>query len=68
MVLSDQAILEYKAFNHAAVLEMAAEAEVPEVDQDEVAAYIGEQVRGPHEGNVIRYRLLPDDLDGFDLG
>jgi len=27
--------------------------------------YIGNQFRGLHEGNVIRYRLRPEDLAGI---
>jgi hypothetical protein len=47
------------------VLAMAASAHIPEVDRKAVVAYVVAQVRGLHEGNVIRYRLKPEDLHGL---
>ena len=44
---------------------MAAEADIPEADREEVVYYIGNEFRGLHEGNVIRYRLRPEDLTGI---
>ena len=61
-------ILEFKSFRGDEVVAMAVEARVPEADRDAVVLYVKEQVRGLHEGNVIRYRLRPDDLDGVELG
>ena len=46
---------------------MAAEAGVSEADLEDVVAYVAEQLAGLHEGNVIRYRLQPTDLDGVTL-
>ena len=58
-------VLEFKAFRKDQVLAMATEAGIPEGDLDAVVAYGGQQVRGLHEGNVIRYRLRPADLEGL---
>lgn len=58
-------VLEFKAFRKDQVLAMATEAGIPEGDLDAVVAYVGQQVRGLHEGNVIRYRLRPADLEGL---
>lgn len=61
-------VLEFKAFQADEVLAMATEAGIPEDDLDAVVAYVGQQMRGLHEGNVIRYRLRPADLDGLVQG
>ena len=58
-------MLDFKAFRKDEVLAMAAEAGIPKDDLDAVVAYVGQQVRGLHEGNVIRYRLRPADLEGL---
>ena len=50
-----------------AVDEMALAAGVPDADRADVVAYVREQIAGLHEGNVIRYRLKPDDLEGVNL-
>jgi len=47
---------------------MATEAGVPDADQEGVVAYVGEQLAGLHEGNAIRYRLSPADLEGLNQG
>jgi hypothetical protein len=44
---------------------MAAEAGIPEEDRAQVVNYVGQEFRGLHEGNVIRYRLRPEDLVGI---
>ena len=44
---------------------MTAEADIPEADREEVVNYIGNEFRGLHEGNVIRYRLRPEELAGI---
>jgi len=44
---------------------MAAEADIPEADREKVVNYIGNEIQGLHEGNVIRYRLRPEDLAGI---
>jgi hypothetical protein len=46
---------------------MAAAKNIPEGDREEVVAYVGAQFKGLHEGNVIRYRLKPEDLADVDL-
>ena len=61
-------VLEFKAFDHDQVLAMATVAGVPEADREGVVAYVRDQLAGLHEGNVIRYRLKPDDLEGVDQG
>jgi len=60
-----RSVLEFKAFRAEKVLAMATEAGIPEDDRDAVVAYVGQQVRGLHEGNVIRYKLRPADLEGL---
>jgi len=60
-----RSVLEFKAFRADEILAMATAAGIPEDDRNAVVAYVGEQVRGLHEGNVIRYRLRPADLDGL---
>ena len=58
-------VLDYKAFDPDAVMAMAEAKNVPEEDREEVVAYIGAQFNGLHEGNVIRYKLKPEDLAGI---
>jgi Fic family protein len=58
-------VLDYKGFRADEVGAMADRANIPERDRDAVVAYVGEQVRGLHEGNVIRYRLRPEDLSNL---
>lgn len=60
-------VVEFKEFRHEEVRAMAAEAGVPEADRDEVVAYVKEQLAGLHEGNVIRFRLKAEDLEGVNL-
>jgi len=62
-----RSVLEFRGFRHGDLMTMAAEAGVPEADQEGVVAYVAEQLAGLHEGNVIRYRLKPSDLDGVTL-
>ena len=56
-------VLDWKAFRSARVAAMAAEAGIPEEDLAQVVDYIGQEFRGLHEGNAIRYRLRPADLE-----
>ena len=60
-------VLEFKEFRNDAVDEMALAAGVSEADRADVVTYVREQIAGLHEGNVIRYRLKPDDLEGMKL-
>ena len=60
-------VLDWKAFHSARVAAMAAEAGIPEADRSQVVNYIEQEFRGLHEGNVIRYRLRPDDLEAMGL-
>jgi len=60
-----RSVLEWKAFRPELTMAMAAEADIPEADREEVVNYVGNEFRGLHEGNVIRYRLRPEDLKGI---
>jgi hypothetical protein len=60
-----RSVLEWKAFRSELIMAMAAEADIPEADREEVVNYVGNEFRGLHEGNVIRYRLRPEDLTGI---
>ena len=60
-----RSVLEWKTFRPELIMAMAAEADIPEPDREEVVHYIGNEFRGLHEGNVIRYRLRPEDLTGI---
>ena len=60
-----RSVLDWKAFRSENVMAMAAEAGIPEVDRENVVNYVGHEFRGLHEGNVIRYRLRPEDLAGI---
>jgi Fic family protein len=62
-----RSVLEWKAFRPDNVMAMAAQAQIPEADRRQVVDYVGQQFRGLHEGNVIRYRLRPSDLEGVLL-
>jgi hypothetical protein len=57
-----RSVLDWKAFRPESIMAMAADADIPEADRQQVADYIGQEFRGLHEGNVIRYRLRPEDL------
>jgi hypothetical protein len=61
-----RSVLEWKSFNAANVMDLAAESNIPEEDRQLVVDYVGAQFRGLHEGNAIRYRLRPGDLAGLD--
>ena len=56
-------VLEWKAFRPEDVIAMAAADGIPDADREQVAAYIGQEFHGLHEGNAIRYRLRPEDLE-----
>ena len=60
-----RSVLEWKAFRPELIMAMANEAGIPEADREEVVNYIGNEIRALHEGNVIRYRLRPEDLSGI---
>jgi Fic family protein len=60
-----RSVLEWKEFRPDDVMAMAARAEIPEADRLQVVDYVSRQFRGLHEGNVIRYRLRPSDLEGI---
>ncbi len=59
-----RSVLEWKAFRPEDIMAMAVEAGIPEADREQVVTYAGNEFRGLHEGNIIRYRLRPEDLAG----
>lgn len=61
-----RSVLEWKGFRPDRIGSMAAEAGIPGADREQVVDYVGDQFRGLHEGNVIRYRLRPEDLAGIE--
>jgi len=58
-----QSVIEWKAFRYENILSMAEEADIPEEDRREVVDYVRREFQGLHEGNVIRYKLRPGDLE-----
>ncbi len=61
-------VLDWKGFSPDHVRAMADEAGIPKADCEQVVDYVGHEFRGLHEGNVIRYRLRPEDLAGIGRG
>ena len=61
-----RSVLDWKAFRPENIMAMAVQAGIPDADREQVVAYIGQEFNGLHEGNVIRYRLRPEDLAGID--
>ena len=57
-----RSVLEWKTFKA-----MAVEAGIPEADRQGVVDYVGNEIRGLHEGNAIRYRLRPEDLSALSV-
>ena len=60
-------VLEWKEFRADGILAMAEERNIPEQDRDDVIAYAQKQFDGLHAGNVIRYRMRPQDLEGLTV-
>lgn len=58
-----RSVIEWKAFRYENILSMAEEADIPEEDRREVVDYVRREFQGLHEGNVIRYKLRPEDLE-----
>jgi len=63
-----RSVLEWRAFRPQLIMAMAVEADIPETDREDVVNYIGKEFQSLHEGNVIRYRLLPEDLGKIKKG
>ncbi len=57
-----RSVLEWKDFRPDDTSTMAADAGIPEADREQVVNYVGNELRGLHEGNAIRYRLRPEHL------
>jgi len=60
-------VLQTKTFRKDDILDLAARHDIPEDERDAVVAYAHKQFQGLHEGNLIRYRLKPKDIEGVDL-
>jgi hypothetical protein len=60
-------VLEFKTFDAQWVSEMAIQSGVVESEAPAAVEYVERRFRGLHEGNVLRYRLKPEDLDGVTL-
>ncbi len=60
-----RSVLNWKAFQPDKIMQMAIDADIPEADREHVVDYVGQEFHSLHEGNVIRYRLRPDDLAGI---
>lgn len=58
-------VLDWKSFQPDKIMEMAAKADIPEIDRQQVIDYISQEFYGLHEGNIIRYRLRPQDIAGI---
>ncbi len=63
-----RAVLDWKEYRATDVMAMAAEAGIPEADRQSVVDYAQREFNGLHEGNAIRYRLRPADLDAARVG
>ena len=55
-------VLDWTEFRPENVMAMAVEAGIPDADREQVVNYIGQEFRGLHEGNAIRYRLRGEDI------
>ena len=60
-------VLQVRAFDGDKILDLAVTHNIPEDERGAVVAYAHEQFKGLHEGNLIRYRLKPSDIEGVDL-
>ena len=60
-----RAVLDWKEYRADDVMAMAAEAAIPEADRQSVVDYARQEFNGLHEGNAIRYRLRPADLEAI---
>jgi len=60
-------VLDWKKFDARRVSALASESRIPEEDLEAVVRYVEREFRGLHEGNVIRYRVTVEDLEGVEL-
>jgi len=60
-----RSVLEWRSCQPIDIRSMAADAGIPEADREQVVDYVGREFAGLHEGNLIRYRLRPEDLAGL---
>jgi Fic family protein len=57
-----RSVKEWRGFFPDKVTSMAIDAGIPEADRAKVVEYVGNEIYGLHEGNLIRYRLDHNDL------
>lgn len=60
-------VLKTKKFEADDIMAMAADQDIPENDREAVVAYVHQQFKGLHEGNLIRYKLKLADIERIDL-
>lgn len=58
-------VLVAKSFQTDDIMALAKKEDIPEADLGDVVAYVGRQFDSLHEGNAIRYRLKPEDLEAI---
>jgi hypothetical protein len=63
-----RSVLEWKAFRPELIMAMAAEADIPEADREEVVNYIGNEFRGLHEGQCDSLSVAPGGSHGHQPG
>ncbi len=56
-------VLEWKSFKPDEISAMTEQANIPAADRESVIAYIVSEYQNLHDGNCIRYRLKPEDLE-----
>ena len=63
-----RSVKRWRGFRPEALAALAVEAGIPEADHDHVIQYVEKQICSLHEGNLIRYRLRPEDLAALEEG
>ncbi len=61
-------VLEWKEFYPVGIRALAEQQNIPKEDRDDVILYAKKQFDGLHAGNVIRFRIRPEDLEGLKNG
>lgn len=60
-----RAVLDWKAFHVDEAIALAAAAGIPAEERQATVEYARAEFEGLHEGNIVRYRLGPKDLDAL---
>ena len=60
-----RSVIEWKKFRPGDIRRMAADEGIPESDREHVVNFVGNEIRGLHEGNLVRYQLRLEDLAGM---